>query len=113
MINGQSIESEGGEAERVKSLDMILRAKEIHTIVMFSVAMSGVVLSTLLEASDADYRLVVVEDCCVDLDMELHSALTTRCSGLCEGAGDSQLMQDPPMHVPHVFTVNCGAGKRL
>ena len=59
-------------------LSMILRAREIHTIVMFGLATSGVVLSTLLQASDADYRLVVIEDCCADLDMELHSALFKR-----------------------------------
>jgi nicotinamidase-related amidase len=59
-------------------LNMILRAREIHTIVMFGIATSGVVLSTLLQASDADYRLVVLEDCCADLDMELHSALIRR-----------------------------------
>ena len=59
-------------------LDMILRARKIHTIVLFGIATSGVVLSTLLQASDADYRLVVIEDCCADLDMELHSALIRR-----------------------------------
>jgi nicotinamidase-related amidase len=59
-------------------LEMILRAREIHTIVMFGIATSGVVLSTLLEASDADYRLIVIDDCCADLDMELHAALTKR-----------------------------------
>jgi nicotinamidase-related amidase len=59
-------------------LHMILRAREIHTMVMFGIATSGVVLSTLLEASDADYRLVVIEDCCADLDTELHSALIRR-----------------------------------
>src|ERR1700733_8975367 len=59
-------------------LNMILRAREIHTIVMFGIATSGVVLSTLLQASDADYRLVVIEDCCADLDIELHSALIRR-----------------------------------
>jgi nicotinamidase-related amidase len=36
------------------------------------------VLSTLLEAGDADYRVVVIEDCCADLDLELHSALMGR-----------------------------------
>ncbi len=46
--------------------------------VMFGIATSGVVLSTLLEGSDADYRLVVIEDRCADLDMELHSALIKR-----------------------------------
>jgi nicotinamidase-related amidase len=59
-------------------LDMLLRAREIHTVVMFGIATSGVVLSTLLHASDADYHLVVIEDCCADLDMELHSALIRR-----------------------------------
>ena len=56
-------------------LDVLLRANEIETMVMFGIATSGVVLSTLLEASDADYRLFVVKDCCADLDQRLHAAL--------------------------------------
>ena len=59
-------------------LEIILRAQEIHTLVLFGVATSGVVLSTLLEACDADYRLAVIADCCADRDPELHSALLTR-----------------------------------
>jgi nicotinamidase-related amidase len=59
-------------------LQMLLRAKEIATIVLFGIATSGVVLSTLLEASDADYRLVVIADCCADPDAELHDALLKR-----------------------------------
>ena len=35
-------------------LAMILRAKEIETVVLFGIATSGVVLSTLLDAGDAD-----------------------------------------------------------
>jgi nicotinamidase-related amidase len=42
---------------------------------MFGIATSGVVLSTLLEASDADYDLVVIADCCADMNADLHSAL--------------------------------------
>lgn len=56
-------------------LQMILRAKTIDTLVLFGIATSGVVLSTLLEASDLDYRIVVIGDCCVDTDAELHDAL--------------------------------------
>jgi nicotinamidase-related amidase len=56
-------------------LDMILRAKGVDAVVMFGIATSGVVLSTLLDAVDADYRVIVVEDCCADRDAELHSAL--------------------------------------
>ncbi len=56
-------------------LEMILRAKEIDTLVLFGIATSGVVLSTLLDASDADYRLVVVKDCCMDNDADVHACL--------------------------------------
>ena len=59
-------------------LEMILRANEIEKMVLFGIATSGVVLSTLLEASDADYRLAVIADCCADRDPELHHALLTR-----------------------------------
>jgi nicotinamidase-related amidase len=59
-------------------LEMLLRANQIETIVLFGIATSGVVLSTLLQASDADYRLVVISDCCADRDMELHKALLER-----------------------------------
>jgi nicotinamidase-related amidase len=56
-------------------LGLILRAKDIDALVLFGIATSGVVLSTLLEASDADYRLIVIKDCCADLDAELHTCL--------------------------------------
>jgi nicotinamidase-related amidase len=59
-------------------LEMILRAREVETIVLFGIATSGVVLSTLLHASDSDYKLVVITDCCADLDAELHAALIHR-----------------------------------
>jgi nicotinamidase-related amidase len=56
-------------------LEMLLRANEIETLVMFGIATSGVVLSTLLHAFDSDYRTIVITDCCADRDMELHSIL--------------------------------------
>jgi nicotinamidase-related amidase len=56
-------------------LDMILRANEIHTLVLFGIATSGVVLSTLCAAVDLDYRAVVIKDCCVDQDAELNDVL--------------------------------------
>lgn len=52
-----------------------MRAKEIDTLIPFGIATSGVVLSTLLHAADADYRVVVVPDCCADLDADLHACL--------------------------------------
>jgi nicotinamidase-related amidase len=59
-------------------LEMLLRANQIETIILFGIATSGVVLSTLLQASDADYRLVVIADCCADRDVELHRTLLER-----------------------------------
>ncbi|HEY1690914.1 MAG TPA: isochorismatase family cysteine hydrolase [Polyangiaceae bacterium] len=59
-------------------LDMILRSNGIDTLVLAGIATSGVVLSTVRHASDADYRLVVVEDCCADRDAEVHRVLTEK-----------------------------------
>jgi nicotinamidase-related amidase len=56
-------------------LEMILRAKEIDTLVVFGIATSGVVLSTVFQAADADYRIVVIKDCCVDRDEDVHRCL--------------------------------------
>jgi nicotinamidase-related amidase len=59
-------------------LAMILRAHEIDTLILFGIATSGVVLSTLLEAADADYRLAIIKDCCADLDSQVHDCLIQR-----------------------------------
>lgn len=56
-------------------LDMVLRARSIDTLIVCGIATSGVVLSTVLHASDADYRMLVVEDCCTDRDEALHRSL--------------------------------------
>jgi nicotinamidase-related amidase len=59
-------------------LELLLRAKEIETLVLFGLSTSGAVLSTVLDASDADYKLVVMSDCCADTDSELHGVLVNR-----------------------------------
>jgi nicotinamidase-related amidase len=59
-------------------LDMILRANGIETLVVAGIATSGVVLSTIRHAADADYRLVVVADCCADRDPEVHRVLNEK-----------------------------------
>ncbi|HEY6333952.1 MAG TPA: isochorismatase family cysteine hydrolase [Blastocatellia bacterium] len=80
----QAVAPESGEVVVTKSrvnafagtdLELVLRAAQIDTLVLFGIATSGVVLSTLLHASDADYRLFVVKDCCVDADSSVHSCL--------------------------------------
>jgi nicotinamidase-related amidase len=59
-------------------LEVLLRAKDISTLVLFGIATSGVVLATVLDAADRDYRLIVVKDCCADLDAELHDTLVSK-----------------------------------
>jgi len=59
-------------------LEMILRAGGIDTLVLSGIATSGVVLSTIRHAADADYRLVVVADCCADPDPEVHRVLVEK-----------------------------------
>lgn len=56
-------------------LDMILRAQGLDTLILMGHATSGVILSTVRYAADADYRLVVVEDGCADRDPEVHDLL--------------------------------------
>lgn len=59
-------------------LEMILRANGINTLVLAGISTSGVVLSTVRHAADADYRIVVVADCCGDGDAEVHRVLTEK-----------------------------------
>ena len=59
-------------------LDVALRANDIHDLVIFGYATSGVVLSTVRYAADLDYNIIVVEDCCSDPDADVHEFLTQR-----------------------------------
>lgn len=59
-------------------LAAILRARDVDTIVLAGVATGGSVLSTLREAADLDYRIVVLADGCADPDDEVHRILCTR-----------------------------------
>jgi nicotinamidase-related amidase len=59
-------------------LEVLLRAFGIQHMILTGVATSGVVLSTVREAADKDYRLTVLSDCCADADEEVHRVLTTK-----------------------------------
>jgi nicotinamidase-related amidase len=59
-------------------LQTILRSKAIETLVLAGVHTSGVVLSTLRQAFDLDYRILVAGDCCADPDREAHDMLLSR-----------------------------------
>jgi nicotinamidase-related amidase len=59
-------------------LEVILRGHRIEHLVLAGIATSGVVLSTVREAADKDYRLSVLSDACADRDADVHSILTTK-----------------------------------
>jgi nicotinamidase-related amidase len=59
-------------------LDVLLRSLDARTLVLTGIATSGVVLSTLRQAADLDYQLVVLSDGCLDADPEVHRVLTEK-----------------------------------
>ena len=59
-------------------LEVVLRAQSISHLVLCGISTSGVVLSTLREAADKDYQLMVLADCCFDNDEEVQRVLFTK-----------------------------------
>lgn len=57
------------------TLDADLRTRGISALVMAGISSTGVVLSSITWASDADYDVHLVRDCCYDPDQEAHEAL--------------------------------------
>ncbi|KAF7964260.1 cysteine hydrolase [Cupriavidus sp. UYMU48A] len=56
-------------------LQVRLSAQGIDTLLMVGIASTGVVLSSVAYASDADFRLFTVKDCCYDPDPVVHDHL--------------------------------------
>ncbi|MFD5396530.1 cysteine hydrolase family protein [Streptomyces sp. NPDC127097] len=59
-------------------LDVVLRARDIDSLVLTGIATRGVVLHTLCQANDQDFGLTVLADACLDTDPEVHRFLTER-----------------------------------
>lgn len=59
-------------------LDRRLRDAGIDTLILAGLSTSGVVLSTIRDASDRDYRLVVLADGCADPAPGVHDFLVER-----------------------------------
>lgn len=59
-------------------LEIVLRSSGIKSLLLTGIATSGVVLSTLREAADKDYKISVLSDCCADRDEEVHHVLMTK-----------------------------------
>jgi nicotinamidase-related amidase len=58
-------------------LDQRLRDREVTTLVLAGISTSGVVLSTVREAMDRDYRIVVLDDASADPEPGTHAFLTS------------------------------------
>jgi nicotinamidase-related amidase len=56
-------------------LDQRLRERGVTTLIITGVSTSGVVLSTVLDAADRDYRLYVLSDGVADPNLEAHDVL--------------------------------------
>lgn len=52
-----------------------LRRRGIDTLILAGISTSGVVLSTLRDAADHDYRLFVLADACADPNATVHDVL--------------------------------------
>lgn len=59
-------------------LPPVLSALRADTLVLAGLATSGVVLSTVRQAADLDFRIYVLEDACADADVEVHHMLMTK-----------------------------------
>ena len=59
-------------------LDIILRAHRIEFLILSGISTTGVVLGTLREAADKDYRVTVLTDACADPDPEVHEFLVNK-----------------------------------
>jgi nicotinamidase-related amidase len=57
------------------NLESELRARAITTLILAGISTSGVVLSTVRDAADRDYRLIVLADACEDPEPAVHEFL--------------------------------------
>lgn len=56
-------------------LEVRLSERGIDSLIMVGIASTGVMLSSVAYASDADFRLYTVKDCCYDPDEVVHEHL--------------------------------------
>ena len=59
-------------------LDAQLRERGVDTLILAGISTSGVVLSTVRDASDRDYRVLVLADATADREPDVHAFLTER-----------------------------------
>ncbi len=73
LINKKRVSAFAGS-----DLDLVLRSLDVDSLILSGIATSGVVLSTLRQAADLDFKLTVLRDCCADADAEVHDVLLNK-----------------------------------
>ena len=71
-VKGEVVEKNRVNAFYNSKLEEILKEAWIDTLIITGVATNWVVEATARHASDADYQVIVVEDCCSSMTQELH-----------------------------------------
>ena len=80
----ESVTPKAGEVVVTKSrtgpfstteIDKVLKKQGIETLALMGISTSGCVLTTVRWASDIDYQLIVLSDCCADQDDEVQRVL--------------------------------------
>jgi len=74
-------------------LQSILSSNEVNTLVLMGIATNWVVEGTARYAADADYRVIVLEDCCAGLSVEAHDfSITNILSTIAEVASSEEFL---------------------
>ncbi|MFC1848124.1 cysteine hydrolase family protein [Chloroflexota bacterium] len=63
-------------------LQSVLSSLEVDTLVLMGIATNWVVEATARHAADADYRVIVLEDCCASMSVEAHDFAVANVFGI-------------------------------
>lgn len=77
-------------------LQSILASRDMHTIILTGVATNFVVESTARYAGDADYRVIVLEDCCGAFSQEEHDCAIRAMNHLVEVSTSEDFLANLP-----------------
>jgi len=76
-------------------LQSILGSKSIQTLLLMGIATNWVVEATARYAADADYRVIVLEDCCAGVSAEAHDfSIGTIFSQIAEISSSKELLEN-------------------
>jgi nicotinamidase-related amidase len=72
----------------------VLRSLHVDHLVLFGVRTAGVVLSTVRDAADRDFKITVLGDLCSDANADAHAALLRHVLPIQSEVVDSKVFLD-------------------